>query len=77
METSKINTKGQVVIPKQYRKKYGMKPGITISFSEDKKGNLLVKTLNKAYFESFAGILKGKGDLIAELMKEKAIEREL
>jgi AbrB family looped-hinge helix DNA binding protein len=77
MEFLTMNAKGQVVIPKQYRKKYGMKRGSKLGITEDKKGNLVIKAMNKAYFESFAGILKGEGDLIAELMREKAIEREL
>ncbi|MCY7361205.1 MAG: hypothetical protein LH629_03930 [Ignavibacteria bacterium] len=43
----------------------------------ERDGELFIRALNKAYFESFAGILKGDGDLLAELMKEKAKEREL
>jgi AbrB family looped-hinge helix DNA binding protein len=74
METSIVSSKGQIVIPKRYRKKDGFKPGTKVVFSEDAKGNLIIKALNKAYFESFAGILKGKGDVLAELMKEKQWE---
>ncbi len=35
------------------------------------------KEFYKKYFESFSGFLKGNGDVLAELMKEKKIEREL
>ena len=76
METSITTNKGQIVIPKFYRKKFGIKAGTKIGFIE-KDGNLIIKTLNKAYFESLAGWLKGGGDLLEELMKEKKIEREL
>jgi hypothetical protein len=30
----------------------------------------------KEFFESFVGLLKGDGDVLGELMKEKKIERE-
>ena len=76
METSVTTNKGQIVIPKKYRKKYGIKPGTKIGFVE-KDGNLIIRAINKDFFESFAGILKGEGDLLAELMKEKKIEREI
>ena len=74
METSITTNKGQIVIPKAYRKKFGIKPGTKIGFIE-KDGNLIIKALNKEYFESMAGWLKG--DVLGELMKEKEKEREL
>lgn len=76
METSIITSKGQIVIPKKFRKKFAIKPGDKIGFIE-KDGNLIIRALNKEFFESFAGILKGGGDLLGELMKEKANEKEL
>ena len=76
METSITTNKGQVVVPKKLRRKYGIRRGVKVAFIE-KNGELVIKAMDKAYFESFAGILKGDGDPIAELMKEKAIEREL
>ena len=75
METSITTTKGQIVVPKIFRKKYGIKPGTKVGFIE-KDGNLILRALNKEFFESFAGILKGKGDVLEELMKEKAKEKE-
>lgn len=75
METSITTNKGQIVVPKIFRKKYGIKPGTKVGFLEDEKGNLIIKALNKEYFESLAGWLKG--DVLGELMKEKAREREL
>lgn len=75
METSITTNKGQIVIPKRYRKKLGIKPGTKVGFIEDEKGNLIIKALNKEYFDSLAGWLKG--DVLDELMKEKEKEREL
>ena len=76
METSVTTPKGQILVPRKLRAKYGIKPGTKIGFIE-KDGNLILKALNKEYFESLAGWLKGDGDLLAELMKEKAREKEL
>mgnify|MGYP001596114947 CR=1 FL=1 len=75
METSITTNKGQIVIPKFYRKKFGIKAGTKIGFIE-KDGNLIIRALNKEFFEGFAGILKDGGDVIEELMKEKSREKE-
>ena len=76
METSITTNKGQIVIPRRYRKKFGITPGTKVGFVE-KDGYLILRALNKDYFESFAGILGGEGDLLDELKKEKAKEKEL
>ena len=36
-----------------------------------------VKEFYKEYFESFVGVLKGKGNPLVELMQEKKSEKEL
>jgi AbrB family looped-hinge helix DNA binding protein len=76
METSIMTSKGQILVPKRLRRKMNMKPGSRIAFIEQ-GDDLLIQPLDKSYFEKFAGILSGKGDLIKELMKEKARERKL
>ncbi len=76
METSITTNKGQIVVPKKLRRKYGIRRGVKVAFIE-KNGELVIKALNKAYFENLAGWLKGDGDPIAELMKEKQIEKNL
>ncbi|MCY7410700.1 MAG: AbrB/MazE/SpoVT family DNA-binding domain-containing protein [Chitinophagales bacterium] len=64
METSIATNKGQVVVPRKLRTKYGIKPGTKVGFIEQDV-NLIIKALNKEYFESLAGWLKGDGDLLA------------
>ena len=76
MEISITTTKGQIVIPRIYRRKYGIAPGTKVGFIE-KDGNLIIKALNKEYFESLAGWLKEGDNLLDELKKEKKSEREL
>ena len=41
------------------------------------KSKQATREFYKEYFEAFAGITKGKGNTIEELMKEKKIEQEL
>ncbi len=73
MESSIINSKGQIVIPKKIRTKYGIKPGTKIGFIE-KDNMLILKPLTKKHFESLAGWLQDAPDLIADLMNEKKEE---
>jgi len=74
MVTSTVGTKGQVVIPAKIREKYKIKNGSKIAFIEH-GDEVILKPFDKSYFEKFAGILKGKGDLLKELKKEKEYEK--
>ncbi len=76
METSVLTSKGQIVIPRNIRRKMNIKPGTRIAFVE-KGDDVIIKPLDKNYFEQFVGILGGKGDVLEELMKEKRRERRL
>jgi bifunctional DNA-binding transcriptional regulator/antitoxin component of YhaV-PrlF toxin-antitoxin module len=42
----------QVVISIHFRKKYGIKPETKVGFSEDNKGNIIIRVLNKTYLEN-------------------------
>lgn len=71
METSIITSKGQLLIPKRLRNKYGINTGVNIIFEETEKGVLLTP-MNEDFFKSFAGILTKTGNLETELKKMKA-----
>ena len=75
METSILTSKGQLLIPKRLRTKYGIKSGVKIVFEETAKG-VLITPMNEQYFKSFAGILKG-GNLAADMKKMKEEEKVL
>ena len=75
METSVLSTKGQLLIPKRIRNKYGIKSGVKVVFEETDKG-VLITPMNEQYFQSFAGILKG-GNLKEDMRKMKEEEKEL
>ena len=57
METSVLTAKGQLLIPKRLRNKYGIKSGVKVAFIETKDG-LMLKAMDEAYFDQFAGFLK-------------------
>jgi AbrB family looped-hinge helix DNA binding protein len=75
METSVITSKGQVLIPKRLRNKYGIKSGIKVAFIETKEG-LMLKAMDEAYFDHFAGLLKDAVPSTAEFKAWKAEDKE-
>ena len=74
METSVLTTKGQLLIPKRLRTKYGIKSGVKVVFEETDKGVLLTP-MNEQYFKSFAGILKNTGGLKEDMKQMKEEEK--
>ena len=74
METSILTTKGQLLIPKRLRTKYGIKSGVKVVFEETDKGVLLTP-MNEQYFKSFAGILKSTGGLKEDMKQMKEEEK--
>ena len=63
META-ATVKGQVVIPAKIRHRLGIKKG-TKFYVEERKGEIILRPLNREYFQKMSGILKGGGLLIA------------
>ena len=59
METS-MTIKGQVVIPAKIRQRLGLKKGTKI-FVEDRNGEIILRPINREYFQKMSGILKGGG----------------
>jgi AbrB family looped-hinge helix DNA binding protein len=75
METSTLTSKGQLLIPKRLRNKYRIQAGAKVAFIETKDG-LLLKAMDEAYFDQFAGLLKDVVPSTAEFKKWKAEEKE-
>lgn len=75
METY-ATVKGQIVIPAELRRKYGIKAGTKIMFI-DNDDSITIKPVTEESIKQLRGSLKGKGVLQA-LMDErrKDIERE-
>jgi AbrB family looped-hinge helix DNA binding protein len=76
METSILTSKGQLLIPKRLRTKYGINSGVKVIFEETKDG-IMIKPMDAAFFESFAGILKSTGNFKEEMKQMKAEEKRL
>ncbi len=76
METSVLTVKGQLLIPKRIRNKYGIKPGVKVIFEETESG-VAIRPMNESYFKSYMGILKSTGDLKDDMRRFKAEEKKL
>lgn len=74
---AKVSAKGQVVIPKKFREKYGLEPGTEVLFIEGDGSLTIVKAPRDPIEEGF-GILKhlGGSPLTQEIVEEHRRERE-
>jgi AbrB family looped-hinge helix DNA binding protein len=68
-----ISSKGQVLIPKRLREKYGIEPGVKVTFEETNDG-LLIKAVDKNYFRKFRGILNSSGNFRGDMKSMKSEE---
>lgn len=71
METM-VTVKGQVVIPAKIRNHLGIKKGSKLHI-EEQDGAIILRPLDRQYFEKMAGVLKGSG-MLKTLSKAKAEE---
>jgi AbrB family looped-hinge helix DNA binding protein len=76
METSVLTVKGQLLIPKRIRNKYGIKSGVKVIFEETGNG-VIIRPMNENYFKSFMGVLKSTGNLKEEIQKMKMEEKKM
>lgn len=75
META-VTIKGQVVIPAKIRHRLGIKKG-TKFYVEERRGEIILRPLNKEYFQKMSGILKGGGLIKAlEASRREEFKRE-
>ncbi len=58
-ESARITSRGRVVIPARLRRKYGLKEGTRLNFSEE-EDRFAVQPVTKEYISSFRGIFKTK-----------------
>lgn len=70
-----ISAKGWVVIPAEYRTKYGLKPGTRVRFV-DYGGSLTLVRVPDDPIKASRGMLKSTTSLTEELLKEHRKERE-
>jgi AbrB family looped-hinge helix DNA binding protein len=69
-----VTDKGEIPIPASIRKKHRIKPGTRMAITE--RGGELVLTVDpKAAVAEVAGLLKGHGSGVKELLKQRAYDR--
>lgn len=73
MKSITISAKGQILIPVQLRRKYGLHSGAKVIISDDGK-SIQVAPLTAKSIRSFAGILKGK-NLSGSLLASRKTDR--
>ena len=74
MDTSYVNTKGQLVIPVRIRRKLGIKPGTKVCFVE-RGSEILFQPVTKEYIRSMSGMLKSATSVTEELLDERKRDR--
>jgi AbrB family looped-hinge helix DNA binding protein len=75
MTTLTMSSKGWVVIPAEYRHKYGLKPGSKLILV-DYGGRLTLLPAHADPVKQGAGLLAGGSSLTDALLAERARERE-
>lgn len=75
METARVTTKGQLVVPSRLRRKYGIKPGTKICFIERDK-EILFQPVTREFIRGVCGMLKSGTSVTQELLKERARDKE-
>jgi len=75
METASVTSKGQLVIPARLRRKYGIEPGTKILFVE-RDHEILIQPVTKEYVRSVCGLFRSETSATAELLKERAKDKE-
>ncbi|MFO7943457.1 MAG: AbrB/MazE/SpoVT family DNA-binding domain-containing protein [Anaerolineales bacterium] len=72
-KVSKVQQNGQVTIPIEIRKKWGLEPGDLVAFVETEAGVLILPQEEKAAREALdriGEVLKAKGITIEEMMED-------
>ena len=70
METSILSTKGQLLIPKRIRNKYGIKSGVKVAFIETSEG-VVLKPMDAAYFKVLLVFIKILFPLHKSILNQK------
>ena len=76
IETSVVTTKGQLVIPARLRRRFGIKKGTLVTFTED-DGRIIVQPVTREFIRGLRGSLKGEPSALEILLDERKRERTL
>jgi AbrB family looped-hinge helix DNA binding protein len=73
--TTRVSAKGQIVIPADLRRRYGIKKGTRVIF-DDRNDGIILRPANQRFYEEMKGIARGEKSLTRALVEEHARERE-
>ena len=76
-ESAYVTAKGQVVVPALLRRKFGIKAGTRINFSEV-DGNIVIQPVTREFIDSFCGLFKTKAgaeSAVQALLNDRTKER--
>ncbi|HUI43918.1 MAG TPA: AbrB/MazE/SpoVT family DNA-binding domain-containing protein [Terriglobia bacterium] len=76
IETSVVTTKGQLVIPARLRKRFGIKKGTVMTFSED-SGRIVMQPVTREFIHGLRGSLRRGPSALRVLIAERKRERSL
>ena len=76
MTIVKSTVKGQILIPAELRKKFGIVKGTPVNVYE-KDNQIVVEPLKEDFVQSGRGILKTKGRILKSLIENRKEEAEL
>ena len=79
METTRLSTKGQIVLPKSVRTAHAWGPGTEFAVEETREGILLrpARPFRKTTLDQVVGCLRYKGKAKTLKQMENAIRREV
>lgn len=65
----KVTSKGQVVIPAEFRRKLRIRAGTRVAFHEE-RGHLIVQPITDDYIDSLRGMISNADELIRQRQRE-------
>ena len=68
--SSTFTSKGQLVVPAELRRKYGIEAGTKVKFLEDQFGRIVLQPITEDYIDRVMGCLMDGADLLAHWEKE-------
>ena len=75
MAVAQVSPKGQILIPKRIRQKYGVKPGSNVQILEE-PGGIVIKPAPEDPIATACGFLEGDFSLTEDLIQEHQKELE-
>jgi len=76
MEMGVVTVKGQVVIPAPLRRRFGIKKGTLVSFTEE-NGHIVVQPVTREFIRGLRGSLSSGPSPLKHLLEERKRERVL